>query len=265
MTVLLLASKFFWLVFTPSAVVLALVFAALWLWLRPGSIAARRFLGASAIAYTAASVYVVPAAVGRLLTLGFHRLEARDVPHGATAVVVLGAGDQTIRGWDATSLSVLDPVAGARVLETWRVFRLIDPAWIISSGGSPDPASPDEPSGPVMRDALIALGVPGGRIKIESLSRTTSEEAVLLSPVLHSLGIERLVIVTSDVHMRRSLGAFRAQGWDAIPAIARDPGATRPRAERWSPTSAGLLLSGQVVHELLGIPYYWVRGLGIRD
>jgi hypothetical protein len=26
-------------------------------------------------------------------------------------------------------------------------------------------------------------------------------------------------------------------------------------------TSAGLLLSGQVVHELLGIPYYWVRGL----
>jgi uncharacterized SAM-binding protein YcdF (DUF218 family) len=111
-----------------------------------------------------------------------------------------------------------------------------------------------------MRDALVALGVPGARIKLESLSRNTHDEAVLLSPVLHSLNIEHLVIVTSDVHMRRSLGIFRAQGWDAIPAIAPNPDATLARAERWRPTLEGLSLSGRVVHEMLGIPYYWARG-----
>jgi len=253
-------SEFFWFLFSPSAVVLALLVAALWLWRRPGSIAARRFLLASAIAYTAAGVYVVPAAAGLLLTFGYHPFEARDVPRGATAVVVLGSGDQTIRGWDAKPLSVLDPVGAARVLETWRVFRLIDPAWVISSGGSPDPTSPDEPSGIVMRDSLIALGVPAARIKLESVSRNTHDEAVLLSPMLRSLNVEHLVIVTSDVHMPRSLGIFRARGWDAIPAIAPDPDATLTLAERWSPTLAGLSLSGQVVHELLGIPYYWARG-----
>jgi uncharacterized SAM-binding protein YcdF (DUF218 family) len=240
--------------------VLALLVAALWLWRRPGSIAARRFLIASAMAYTAASVYVVPAAVGRLLTSAYHPFEAGDVPRGPTAVVLLGSGDQTIQGWDATPLSVLDPVGASRVLEAWRVFRLIDPAWIISSGGSPDPASPHEPSSIVMRDALVALGVPGGRIKLESLSTNTHDEAVLLSPVLHSLDIEQLVIVTSDVHMRRSLGIFRAQGWNAIPAIAPDPDATLTRAERWRPSLPGLWLSGRVAHELLGIPYYWARG-----
>ena len=253
-------SEFFWFLFSPPAIVLALLVAALWLWRRPGSIAARRFLIASAIAYTAAGVYVVPAAVGHLLTFGYHPFEARDVPRGATAVVVLGSGDQTIWGWDTKPLSVLDPVGAARVLETWRVFRLIDPAWIISSGGLSDSTSPDEASGIVMRDALIALGVPAERIKLESLSRTTHDEAVLLSPVLHSLNIEHLVIVTSNVHMRRSLGAFHAQGWNAIPAIAPDPDATLTLAERCQPTLAGLWLSGQVVHEFLGIPYYLARG-----
>ena len=253
-------SDFVWFVCSPSAVILVLLAAALWLWRRPASPAARRFLLASALAYAAASVYVVPEAVGRLVAFGYHPFEARDVPSGATAVVVLGSGDQTVHGWDATPLSVLDPAGASRVLETRRVFRLIDPAWIISSGGLPDPESPDEPSGIVMRDALVALGVPAGRLKLESLSRNTHDEAVMLSPMLHALNVEHLVIVTTDVHMRRSLATFRAEGWDASPAIAPNPDATLTAAERWRPTSDGLRLSGQVVHELLGIPYYWARG-----
>ncbi|PYR02451.1 MAG: hypothetical protein DMG00_28845, partial [Acidobacteria bacterium] len=57
-----------------------------------------------------------------------------------------------------------------------------------------------------------------------------------------------------------SIAAFRAQGWNAIPAIAPDPRLALPRLTRWYPTEYGLALSAEIVHELAGIPYYRLRG-----
>jgi len=55
--------------------------------------------------------------------------------------------------------------------------------------------------------------------------RTTHDEAVLVAPMLKRLGVQRTILVTSAIHMPRSLGTFRAAGVDAIPAPALDPGA----------------------------------------
>jgi len=60
--------------------------------------------------------------------------------------------------------------------------------------------------------------------------------------------------------MRRALGAFRAVGVDATPAIAPDPWWHAPRPLWIMPTAHGLSFSGDIVHELFGIPYYWARG-----
>jgi uncharacterized SAM-binding protein YcdF (DUF218 family) len=137
---------------------------------------------------------------------------------------------------------------------------LISPAWIISSGGLPDPGDRAEASSFTMRDELVQLGVPQERIVLESASRNTYDEAVFIAPMLRSLGIQQLVLVTSDSHMRRSLGTFRAVGWNAVPAIA--PDLSLPTRWFWwiLPTHGGLELSGEISHELLGIPYYWLRG-----
>lgn len=64
--------------------------------------------------------------------------------------------------------------------------------------------------------------------------------------------------------MRRSLGAFRAQGWQPSPAVAPDPHVRDPIGVWIVPTDIGLRLSGEVVHELVGIPYYAVRGWWTR-
>jgi uncharacterized SAM-binding protein YcdF (DUF218 family) len=252
-------SDFIWFLFSTSGVAATLAPGGLWLWARPGSTLARRFVLAAALFYSAASLYIVPATLARPLTRGYHRLAASDVPSGVTAIVLLGAGGEAAVGWENKPLSILNLDGAARVLEASRVFRLIDPAWIISSGGA-NPDSRSEPSGIVMRDALVALGVPQARIKVETVSRTTHDEAVLIAPMLHALHVEHLVLVTSDIHMRRSLGAFRAEGWTAIPAIAPDPRGSRPSFERWHPTRQNLEFSGGVVHELIGIPYYRARG-----
>src|SRR2546425_12643749 len=102
--------------FSTSGVVTALLLSTVWLWRRPQSKAARRFLIAVAVGYTLASVYEVPRSVSGILTLGYHRFAEADVPAGTTAVVVLGGGAKRVSGWN-DSLTLLNQGSAARVLE----------------------------------------------------------------------------------------------------------------------------------------------------
>jgi uncharacterized SAM-binding protein YcdF (DUF218 family) len=245
--------------FSPFGLVVALLLSASWIWCRPHSLGARRFLLIAAVFYTLASVYEVPPLAARLLATGYDRFTERDATTATTGVVVLGGGTEFVHGWD-DSWNMLDAVGAARVLEAWRVFRTVDPAWIISSGGLSHPTDPSRPSALTMREALMRLGVPESRIKVGVSSANTHDEAVVVAPMLRSLNVQRLILVTSDVHMRRSVGAFRAQGWEPIPAIAPDPRASLPPVRRFFPNRHGLSFSADVAHELVGLPYYWIRG-----
>ena len=197
--------------FSTSGPIAALIITAIWMWRRPSSAGARRFAILVALGYALASIHLISFGGSRLLTVGYHQFTANDIGRGITAVVLLGGGDEFIEGW-TDQITVTTPIEAARVLEASRVFRLISPAWIISSGGKLDPRDPGEASSLTMRDELVRLGVPQGRILLESTSRNTHDEAVLIAPMLESLGIQQVVLVTSDTHMRRSLGAFRAVG-----------------------------------------------------
>ena len=102
--------------------------------------------------------------------------------------------------------------------------------------------------------------VPADRIVLESTSRDTHDEAVLVGPMLRALRAQHVVLVTSEVHMRRSIASFRAAGIDAVPAIARDPLNFESRAKSFVPTTEGLRFSSGVAHEYIGLVYYWLRG-----
>jgi uncharacterized SAM-binding protein YcdF (DUF218 family) len=238
----------------------ALLGGALWLWRRPFSVHPRRFLLATAFVYTLASIYGVSYLAGRTLVIGFEPFERQQVPAGRAAVVVLGSGTFTARDWQENRFTLVDTSAASRVLEAKRVFTLVNPDWVISSGGNPVPDHPDEPSGLTMRDTLVRLGVPAERILVETESRTTRHEAILVAPMLRSLNVAHTILVTSDTHMRRSLGAFRAEGIDAIPAIARHPFTNVPWDRWFVPSNAGLDETRQIVHEAAGIVYYALRG-----
>ena len=220
---------------------------------------ARRFAVAAAALYLAASIYVVPEALVRVWQPEPAPFDARGVPGRGTAIVVLAGGDERVRGWSG-AMTRLERAEAARVLEAARVFRLVSPDWVISSGGT-DPAHPESVSSSIaMSDALIELGVPLDRIRLESVSRDTHDEAVRIAPMLSALHVDRVGLVTSTVHMRRSLGTFRAAGVDALPASAPDPGRFAPWPDRWVPNERGLRLSSELAHELVGLPYYWARG-----
>ena len=247
-------------VFSAGGVVVVLGSCVAWRGARPGSAIARRFLVACTVFYLLASTYAVTHTAARLLVIGLRPFEQSDVPAGPTAIVVLGSGSFTARDWSGNRFSIVDPSAATRVLEAVRVFRLIDQAWVISSGGLPDLDDPDEPTGLTMKHALVQLGVPEPRVLVETKSRNTHDEAVIVAQLLASMGIRHTVLVTSDLHMRRSLGAFKAQGVDAVPAIARPPDNYLSWFDWALPSGLGLYEGALVAHEALGLAYYTARG-----
>src|SRR5260221_6322920 len=246
--------------FSIKGCVTSTLIVAVWALARPRSLAARRALLAIVLWFGMSSAYAVPAIVARGLAAGFHEFSRADAPVGQTAIVLLGGGGITVSGFEHRRVGVTNDSSAARTLEAARVAGLLPDALVISSGGNLPSQRDKAPSGTMMRDLLVNLGVSPARILVENDSRDTHDEAVIVQEMLRARGIAHVVLVTSDVHMRRSLGVFRALGMRAIPAIAPNPYFDGSWAEWLTPSRAGLDFTNGVAHELIGIPYYWWRG-----
>jgi uncharacterized SAM-binding protein YcdF (DUF218 family) len=201
---------------------------------------------------------VFPWIVSRPLLFGLHPFRTSDVAADRTAIVLLGSGTFTVHGRNQL-IGVLDLAGAARVLEAVDVYHRLGSPWIISSGGAAGGIH-TEPSAATMRVALMELGVPSDRIVLEAASRDTHDEAVLVAPMLRALNAQHVVLVTSEIHMRRSIATFRTAGIDAVPAIAADPLNFESRITSFVPTTEGLRFSSFVAHEYMGLVYYWLRG-----
>ena len=242
---------------------MAFLTVVVWLLLYPKSRAVRRAALAIATVYFFATIFVVPHAIGWiLLTHGYRPFVPSDTPSGRVAIVLLGGGADTVHGIGGATLSVPSGDGLERVLEAARVFNLTHAEWLISSGGTLDPRN--ERDAVTMRDELVRIGIPAERILLEQESRNTHEEAVLIAPTLKAIGATAVVLVTSDIHMTRSLGAFRAYGIRATPAVAPSTHAGDSVRKRFLPHAAGLSRAQQLWHEVLGIVYYAVRGWWTR-
>lgn len=249
-----------WFVFSSAGATACLAVGALWALASRGSLNSRRFLALCAAGYWLAGSYIVPETVRSWLAHGYAPLTRADVPAGRTAVVLLGSGSYQFRDWTEGQFVVIDRIAAARLLEAARVFRLIDADYIVSSGGLIRPTPRTWPSGVTMAEDLVRLGIPRDRIIVEAESQTTRHEAVLVKGLLRAHPVDHVVLVTSQFHMRRSVGTFRAVGIEVIPAIAREPQGLDEWWEKLIPTDKGMEESGMAAHELAGIVTYAARG-----
>ncbi|MGA9532404.1 MAG: YdcF family protein [Anaerolineales bacterium] len=178
----------------------------------------------------------------------------------ADAVVVLGGGAESYQ-YDDRRLSTLSDASAFRALEAARLYQLLDPEWVVASGGpGHDPKAPESEA---LAAALASLDVPAQRIIIESRSSDTHEQAVLLKPMLSSRGIESFVLVTSPTHMRRAMLAFEAAGMDPIASVApnrSEASAGQRQTPSLVPNMGSLQRSIVAGREVLGLIYYWFRG-----
>ena len=158
--------------------------------------------------------------------------------------------------------------AGDRVLYGAYLFRQGKAPRIICTGNVATGGFAVRPVAEDMAELLEMLDVPKDAIITEEKSGNTREHARNLYPVLQEKGFKRVLLVTSAMHMPRSVGVFRrlCPGIEFIPAptdFRVTEGIPKPwysKATALIPTPKNLSDFSEAMHEYLGVAYYKLRG-----
>jgi uncharacterized SAM-binding protein YcdF (DUF218 family) len=131
------------------------------------------------------------------------------------AIVVLTGGITPAGG--LIPFSTINESMFRRLDEAWRLYR-IQPKPIVVSGGHVNPFTADKGENKIAREYLIRWGVPASDILGEGKSRDTFESAVELQKLLKQKSYKRYLLVTSAVHMPRSMLVFSRLAPEPVPA-----------------------------------------------
>lgn len=127
-------------------------------------------------------------------------------------IIVLGGGytnDLNIPAQERLSHPSL-----ARLAEGIRLYRAIDPAFVVFSGHA---STGHTSQAKITKLAAIELGIPENKIRILEVPTTTEEEAMEYKKVFGNKYPD-IVVVTSDIHMPRATYLFRKHGLNPISA-----------------------------------------------
>jgi uncharacterized SAM-binding protein YcdF (DUF218 family) len=216
------------------------------------------WLSLLAIFYWLISLPIVPHAMEGWLGAGYAPLASAAEAEGAQHVVVLGGGGVTLKGAQGSYDSPSTATA-YRLLEAERLYRLLGDPILILSGGAAGREGEGTPESELMRAVLVARGVPEERIWVETASPDTHENAILVGDLLEEKGVDQFVLVTSQAHMRRAMGAFAAEGMNPIPSAAVHEADGEGRSP-FLPSGDALAESELVFREIFALIYYQLRG-----
>jgi len=147
-------------------------------------------------------------------------LEWRYFPNGelpqAEVIVVLGGGTRpriSPRPWYEVN------EAGDRILYgSWLYKQGKAPLLLVTGGRAEWYGDGGNPESEDMAAIAEVMGVPTSAIIQESQSFNTRDNAVNTKHILDQRGINRVLLVTSALHMPRSMEIFRKVGLEVIPA-----------------------------------------------
>ena len=163
----------------------------------------------------------------------------------APAIVVLTAY--------ATPNGVLTEPAIRRVHAAARLYHQgLSPRVIISGGDSA--AHKDPQPADFMAKFAGELGIHLSAILMNKSSQNTHASAVQVAALCRARGIQRVLLVTDAVHLRRAVAAFRAQGLEVSPVPAD------PWALTWETPLIRLGKFQAALHEYGGLLHYWWQG-----
>lgn len=198
-------------------------------------------------------------------------LERQHLPVGelpqAGAIVVLGGATRSPnppRPWVEVNEAGDRPIYGARL------FLQDKAPFLILSGGRLSWTGEIGSEAEDMAQLVQALGVPESALLLDHTSLNTRENAENVQVILEEQGIEDILLVTSAIHMPRSLRVFQKLGITAIAAptdfLIADS-VTGGDAQSWQaillnliPDAERLALTTRALKEYLGLWVYQLRG-----
>jgi uncharacterized SAM-binding protein YcdF (DUF218 family) len=201
--------------------------------------------------WTAALVYPLICTMPPLreiLTWALVQATPQSQPTRAEAIVVLGGGVSP------EGVPVRPSAERAqRAAELWKAGYA--PLVLISGGYTVIGPRTEAQS---MAIVLQGLGVPSKALILENNSLNTFDNAVESQKLLLKRNVQKVLLVTSRIHLLRSTLTFRKQGMKVIPI----PAEQQPFQLDWNLAPAwerAQLLQG-TLNEYFGLLGYWVQG-----
>ena len=203
---------------------------------------------------------------GLVRSLEYQHRPPAELPT-ADAIVVLGGCTKPQfppRPWVDVSEE------GDRVLHGAMLYRQGKAPKVIFSGGRIDWYGTGSSESQDMAEIAKTMGVPESAILQDPTSLNTRENAVNVQKILQQYQMRRILLVTSAMHMPRSLKIFQKLGIDAIPAPtdflvtdnnqAELQGSAQAIVLNLLPEAERLRGTTRALKEYVGIVVYWLRG-----
>ncbi|MBU6377879.1 MAG: YdcF family protein [Gammaproteobacteria bacterium] len=235
--------------FSPLVVILALLVVGIWT-------RRRRWCAAAGALLLLASLPVFADWAFSAAQGNAKRQVAASLPR-VDAVVVLGGAVEYVTGVNGTLVpewnDAVDRLFGG--LELMRAERS---SRLILSAGAQPPRLDTPSEGEILMSFARDFGVDRENIVVSPNAINTEEEARVIRSI-QGLGHNRIILVSSALHLPRATMIFEAAGFDVIPypVDIRVLGA-KNAIESWVPTPSALGKVGLVVRELIGRFYYRV-------
>lgn len=186
------------------------------------------------------------------------RFPKQEVPPTITGIVMLGGAVDIhitqVRGSEAWNDQAERITAVAELANRFPAAR------IILSGGSGHPDAISESS--IAKQALVAMGVPDGRMELETRSRNTCENASESVITAKPKPSEVWLLVTSASHMPRAIACFRAADFPVIPfPVDYHTRGNEDLRRMQESVAEGLAHVDLAAHEWTGLITYRLAGL----
>jgi uncharacterized SAM-binding protein YcdF (DUF218 family) len=168
-------------------------------------------------------------------------------PAPGVIVLLSGGVERPVRGAD--DYSALTRTSLERLFAAIALWRMQPDSSVVISGGSPEGGIAESQ---VLASLARQLGVPAARLRVETHSQTTWENAANLSRAQPPLP-KRIWLVSSALHLPRALLAFRAFGFE--PCAWSSNSVYKPFSASlgyFMPQTSSLAKTDHVIHEVLG-------------
>ncbi|MDR6770427.1 YdcF family protein [Azospirillum sp. BE72] len=249
-------SKLLWGVVAPgNALVLTVAMGALLLRTRRWQRAGKRMVTLAAVLL----LLVTYTGLGALVALPLENRFPKAEPEGRIdGIIMLGGALNPPITADRGDPSLND--AAERILGFADLVRRHPQAKAVFTGGSGRLLGQEYKEDVTARAALAQAGIPDDRVIYEAQSRNTWENAVFSKDMVKPAPGERWVLVTSAMHMPRSVGIFRAVGWEVIPYPVDYRTRTGAKPYLRFEFGQNLVILDDAVREWIGLTAYWLMG-----
>lgn len=178
-----------------------------------------------------------------------HRVVAEESLPRADAIVVLGGA--TRYGW--MERERVDPweLRNSRLASGARAWLSGRAPIVVLSGGKGEARR--------MKPAIERLGVPASALVLEERSHNTGDNALNTVELAREYGFQRILLVTSSIHMPRAVLLFRRTGLDVIPVPVPETAHRANWTDRWLPSPRALWRSGRALKEYVALMALSIR------